>query len=108
MKEKWSMIDGYRNYAVSSLGRIRNLNTGQLLKHQSSKRGGYYAFINLSRNGKRVNRNVHILVAHAFLGLTPNGKIVHHIDNDRMHATLDNLDFKTVLENNNPANRKGG
>jgi hypothetical protein len=100
MKEKWSIIKGYDNYAVSSFGRIRNLNTGRLLKHQRSKRGGYYAFINLSKNGNRVNRNVHILVAQAFLATRPKGVLVHHADTNRMNPRLDNLEYVTVKENN--------
>lgn len=100
MKEKWAIIKGYNNYAVSSLGRVRNLNTGRLLKHQSSKRGGFYAFINLSKNGNRINRNVHVLVAEAFLGPRPKGFVVHHRDANRMNPRLDNLEYLTIKENN--------
>ena len=38
MIEEWAVIESHKNYAVSSFGRVRNLNTGHLLKHQSSKR----------------------------------------------------------------------
>ena len=92
-------IKGYSNYAVSSLGRVRNLNTGRLLKHQSSKRGGNYAFINLSKGGKRLNRNVHMLVARAFLKGGGRGKIVHHEDRNRANPRLDNLEYITRKEN---------
>ena len=101
MNERWVMIESYPNYAISTFGRVRNLNTGKLLKHQSSKRGGNYAFINLSKNGKRVNRNVHILVANAFLGKCPPGRIVHHEDTNRMNPRVDNLEYITQKENRN-------
>ncbi len=99
MTEYWSIIERYENYEVSTLGRVRNLDTGKLLKHQSSKRGGNYAFINLSKKGHRVNRNVHILVARAFLGDCPPGKLVHHKDENRMNPKLDNLEYITHKEN---------
>ena len=98
--EKWAIVEGYENYAVSSLGRVRNLNTGRLLKLQSSKRGGFYAFINLCKNGKRINRNVHVLVAQAFLGKRPTGEVVHHKDTNRMNPALSNLEYLTMKENN--------
>lgn len=99
MTEYWAIIKHYENYEVSTLGRVRNLNTSKLLKHQSSKRGGNYAFINLSKDDHRVNRNVHILVAQAFLGNRPDGKIVHHKDDNRMNPRLDNLEYITHKQN---------
>ena len=101
MKERWKILEWYGNYAVSNFGRVRNLNTGRLLKHQSSKRGGNYAFINLSKEGKRVNRNVHTLVAYSFLGDRPEGKLIHHKDENRMNPRVDNLEYITHKENCN-------
>lgn len=97
-KEHWKMIDGFLNYAVSSKGRIRNLNTGRILKHMSSKRGGWYAFIDLSKDGKRSSHTVHNLVAFAFLGPRPKGYIIHHKDLDRMNPALSNLEYLTEAE----------
>ena len=105
MSERWKIVDGYENYAVSTLGRVRNLKTGRLLKHQHSRRGGDYAFINLFSGGERKNKNVHKLVAEHFMGPTPDGKIIHHKDNDRMNPALDNLEFLTRSENNLKKNR---
>ena len=101
MRERWKIIEWYESYAVSNFGRVRNLNTGRLLKHQNSKRGGNYAFINLSKEGKRVNRNVHTLVAYAFLGDRPEEKLIHHIDENRMNPRADNLEYVTHIENCN-------
>jgi len=95
MIEKWRMVRGYDNYAISSFGRIRNLNTNRLLKHLHSKRGGYYPFINLSKNGKRERYNVHTLVAHAFLGPQLDGIDIHHKDTNRMNPRLENLEYLT-------------
>lgn len=99
-KERWKMISGYDNYAVSTKGRVRNLNTGKLLKHQYSERAGGYPFINLCKDGKRVNRNVHVLVAKAFLGRLPKDMVVDHRDDNRRNPNLDNLRYVTHSENN--------
>jgi len=99
MIEFWNVIKTHDNYAVSSIGRVMNLNTGKVLKHQISKRGGNYVFINLCKDGHRINCNVHILVARAFLGNCPPGKLVHHKDTDRMNPKLDNLEYITHKEN---------
>ena len=95
MKEKWTIIESYNNYAVSSFGRVRNLNTGRLLKHQSSKRGGNYAFVNLYRQGLRYNFNVHALVADAFMGPAPPKCEIHHDDRNRTNPRLSNLMWVT-------------
>lgn len=104
-KERWSLI-GRTNYAVSSNGRVRNLNTGRLLKHQKSKRGGYYPFVNIYTNRCRYNRTVHGLVARAFLGKRPEGHVIHHKDTDVSNPALSNLEY--ITEKKNLALRKKG
>lgn len=37
--EQWLLIDTYENYQVSSFGRVRNSQTGRLLKHCLNSRG---------------------------------------------------------------------
>jgi hypothetical protein len=98
-KEKWKSIDGYDNYIVSTKGRVRSLGTGIILKHQKSKRGGLYPFINLYKNGKRKNKRVHTLVADAFLGKRQKGYVAHHKDHDRQNPELSNLEYVTHAEN---------
>ncbi len=75
------MIQGYPNYAISSFGRVRNLNTGRLLKYQKSERDDWYSFINFFQNNKRININAHVLVAIHFIGLRPGGMIIHRLSN---------------------------
>jgi len=104
--ERWSIITGFENYVVSTRGRVRNLNTGRLLKHQHGERGGNYAFVDLRNRGKRRVVNVHILVADAFIGPRGPGMLVHHEDNNRMNPRVENLKIVTLLENNQTHNRK--
>ena len=104
--ERWKIITGFENYAVSTRGRVRNLNTGRVLIHQHGERGGNYAFVDLRNKGKRRCVNVHILVADAFIGPRELGMLVHHEDNNRRNPRLDNLKIVTIVENNQNRNRK--
>lgn len=94
----WSIIIGYKNYAVSSNGVVRNLNTGKTLKPQSSKRAGEYLFVNLYYKGKRKNINIHVLVAEHFIGPRPIGTEIHHKDKNRKNPKLSNLEYLTISE----------
>ena len=47
INECWRSIDGYMNYQVSNVGRVRNVSTGRILKQVFDK-DGYY-FLNLLR-----------------------------------------------------------
>lgn len=49
--EEWRPVLDYDNYEVSSLGNVRNKNTGRILK--PSCKGGYLS-IGLSKLGKKV------------------------------------------------------
>ena len=94
--ERWTIISTYDNYAVSSFGRVINLNTGKYLKPQTSERGGGYVFINLYKNKQRRNVNIHILVATHFIGPCPVGYEVHHKDGIRTNPHVDNLEYLTT------------
>ena len=61
-REQWSSIDGYLNYEVSWFGRVRNGNTGRILKPQTSTPG--YLMVRLYKNGKWRIHYIHQLVAH--------------------------------------------
>jgi len=97
--EVWKVADGSNgNYEVSSLGRVRNVHTGHILK-QSVKRTGYceveFAY--------DVNKFflVHRLVAIAFID-NPNGyKYVNHKDEDKTNNDVSNLEWCTAKYNCN-------
>lgn len=97
-RERWKIIYPYDNYAISSFGRVINLNTGKYLKPQTSERGGGYVFINLYKDKKRKNVNIHILVAQYFIGPCPVGCEVHHKDGIRTNPHVDNLEYLTIEE----------
>ena len=94
--EEWKHIDGYKIYEVSSFGRIRNKNSGRILK--AANKGGYYS-VGLS-NKKTKSFSVHILVAKAFIPNPENKYTVNHKDKNGLNNNINNLEWMTISENN--------
>lgn len=115
MEEVWRLvtIDDYGDkYSVSSLGRIRNNDTWEILKTHEIK-GGYlrvnlYPRGNAKHGSKR--RLVHRIVAFAFLyddyieGITTD---VNHIDGNKHNNSVENLEWCTRTHNAQHAQRTG-
>ena len=97
--EVWRAIDGYLNYEISSHGRVRNNNTGKILKPNIDIHGYYY--IRLCKNGKVTTIKNHRLVCAAFNENENNYNIVDHIDRNRVNNFYENLRWTT-----NEANSK--
>jgi hypothetical protein len=97
MPEHWKPIDKHPLcsgpfYEVSNLGRVRNINTGKVLKNRAcGRKREQYATVLLY--GK--NMAVHRLVAHHFLGPRPDGQQVNHIDSNKMNPCVTNLEYVT-------------
>ena len=104
INECWKSIDGFINYQVSNLGRVRNANTGRILK-QGWGTGGYLK-VDLWKDGKRFNYRIHKLVANEFLDNPENKKCVDHIDNNRINNIVTNLRFATYSENQRNKSKK--
>ena len=64
VSECWRSIDGYLNYQVSNIGRVRNANTGKILKLSLSY--GYHQVCLYNDEGFRPYK-VYKLVAQEFL-----------------------------------------
>ena len=61
--------------------------------------GRGYACVNMRVGGQRITRKVHHLVAEAFMGPTPAGCHIDHLDGDRLNNRLENLRFRPAGEN---------
>jgi hypothetical protein len=96
--ERWRLIDDYDNYSVSSFGRVRNDDSGKVLKAGINS-SGYYA-VSLCNNGKKKNVYIHRLVTHAFIDNHNNKGYVDHIDNNKLNNKIPNLRWVTSKENN--------
>lgn len=111
-KEIWKDVPNYEGYyQVSNLGRVRSLDRitkttkrqmalkGRILKHCKNHQG--YHHVSLMINGRLKTRQVHQLVAIAFMNHKPCGHkiVVDHIDNDINNNRLNNLQLLTNRQN---------
>lgn len=96
MKETWknSIVE---KYAVSNLGRIKNLKTDHVIVPDSEEKG--YKRLTIKVNGKTKHFAVHRLVAIAFIPNPENKPQVDHIDNDKSNNKVSNLRWCTNKEN---------
>lgn len=90
--EEWAPIEGFENYEVSDEGRIRNENSGHILKQFPN--GHDIIQVVMYRDGKNHARAVHKLVAHAFTEVGPEGTVPMHRDGDKRNCRADNLEWK--------------
>ncbi len=96
-RENWRSINLYLNYEVSSVGRVRNVDTGLILK-PSLAIVGYYV-VNLCSSKKAKKHYIHRLVAEAFITNLDDKPIVDHRDGDKANNCVSNLRWATKSEN---------
>jgi NUMOD4 motif/HNH endonuclease len=117
--EEWRAIPGLEgSYEVSSLGRVKSLprivlcsnNRSQLvkggiLKLTKSQYGYLQTSVSIASTCR--TRNVHILVALAFIGPRPEGLIVLHGENGQLDNSVGNLSYGTHKLNAQHRHRDG-
>ena len=108
--ENWQPIPGYPHYQVSDKGRVRSLDrtvtgkngtprrlTGKILTPYPDSNGRLR--VKLSHNGHHEQSMVHQLVAMAFHGKRPTGKVVCHNNGNHQDNRAKNLRYDTMSEN---------
>ena len=85
------------NYDISSLGKIRNNRTGNIIKPDKEEKG--YCRLSIKVNGVKKHYAVHRLVALAFIPNPENKPQVDHIDNNKNNNKVPNLRWVTNKEN---------
>jgi hypothetical protein len=95
--EEWKLVNDYDNYEVSTLGNVRNSDTGRILK--TACRGGYLT-VGLCKNSNGRTFQLHRLVALAFIDNPENKPQVNHKDKNRGNNIVSNLEWSTASENN--------
>lgn len=98
-KEFWKEIEGFDNYQISNLGRVKNIKFDRLVKPLLDNRG--YIMVNLYKNGKMKRLSLHRLIAIAFIPNPENKPCIDHINTDRSDNRIENLRWCTQKENHN-------
>ena len=96
INEIWRSIDGFPDYQVSNIGRVRNADNGRIIRGTLNKYG--YVVVVLYNDHTRTNTYVHRLVAREFLQNRENKPCVTHVDNDRSNNCFNNLRWVSVSE----------
>ena len=100
---EWRECTVCSSYLVSDEGDIKHKQTGKIRKQKLNKDN--YLEINLSMGSRHniVHRQVHRLVAEAFIPNPENKATVNHIDCNRHNNNVKNLEWATYRENNDYA-----
>ena len=105
-KEIWKELPtlALEGYYVSDQGKVlsEKQTKPRLIKTGISKRGYVTCMLRLRPNNKKKHYCVHQLVAMAFLGHVPNGKmdlVVDHINCDKQDNRLENLRILSAKDN---------
>ena len=101
-EEVWKPIPGRGPFEASSLGRIRNSRTGNVLKlrNRLNGRGGWKSYLSVSvRLGNGDGRKTTTIIVHKAVALAFHGypddalAEVHHIDRDPINNRPENLEW---------------
>lgn len=101
--EKFILIPGFDNYAISNKGRLKNVKNGKMLKLQISPHGYHNCVV--SQNGIKKNLRIHRLVAILFIKNEENKPYVNHIDGNKLNNEISNLEWCTAKENDTHARK---
>ena len=92
-------IVGYEGlYAVTSCGKVWSYKRKKFMKPGTITNG--YLQVGLTKNGDRKFYFIHRLVAEAYIPNPDNLPQVDHIDNDKTHNYVNNLQWITNRDNN--------
>lgn len=97
--ERWRIVEGFENYAISDKGNVKNLRFGRIIQPFPDKNG--YMIVNLYGNGKMKTLKVHRLVMIAFVSNPERKEQVNHINGNKKDNRLINLEWATQSENQN-------
>ena len=91
-------------YGITSCGRVWSYRKKKFL--EPATRGNGYLCVNLYKDGKMKKYYVHRLVAEAYIPNPENLPQVDHIDNDKTHNYVNNLQWITHKDNVRKSNNR--
>lgn len=99
IKEQWKNIniEHFEHFEVSNTGKIRNSKTGKEISQWDNGKG--YKVCTLKARPYEKKVYVHREVARAFLKNFREDLEVNHIDKNKSHNYLSNLEMMTIIEN---------
>lgn len=107
--EIWKTVEGFENYQVSNLGRVKSLEKYYLMRNKHPlllaekilklSKSNKYLSIGFCINGKQKRISIHRLVALAFIPNLENKPMVNHIDGNKLNNRVENLEWCTAKEN---------
>ena len=117
MEEIWKDIEGFEGlYQVSNFGRVKKLaqvsrrlnRWGTITEYHQAEKiltpafdgRKHYLFVGLNKGEQRTLRNIHRLVAEAFIPNPNNLPMINHKDEDKTNNHVDNLEWCSAQYNN--------
>lgn len=110
MTEKWKLIEGFPDYAISNQGKVRRIIYGRNFINRPIKpivdKDGYLSVCLSMDNVQKIKR-IHHLVLDNFVGERASRENCNHVDGNKANNCLDNLEWVTQSENEYHAHRIG-
>jgi len=97
--EEWKYYSD--DIEVSNFGNCRR--NGKIINGSIMNKG--YKYIQIQKDGKRINYLFHSMISHCFIGKRPDGLVCDHIDRNRLNNNISNLRYITQKENCRNTNR---
>jgi len=107
MVELWKTVKDFPKYECSNTGRIKNKQSGRILKPCPKYSRGEWGYLHVSMmtndNKKSKRQFVHRVFAKTWIPNPDNKPCVNHIDGNKQNNALSNLEWSTWSENNKHA-----
>ncbi len=119
--EVWKEVDGFPDYRVSNMGRIKSLSklkvrsnkTGnfitkdRIIKQRHDVNGGGYLYLSICNTAGKHQKTAHVIVANAFIPNPENKPEVNHKFGIKTDNRVSQLEWATKSENQKHSYRIG-